>query len=63
MKAPDQLNQHKGCVYSYMKYAEAKLREEEQRALKYLETNVTGHAPSGSDILINKFKPLGKRSY
>jgi hypothetical protein len=30
-----------------MKYAEAKLREEEQRALKYLETNVTGPTPSG----------------
>ena len=47
VKAPDQLNQHRGCVYSYMKYADAKLREEEQRALKYLETNVTGPTLTG----------------
>ena len=47
VKAPEQLNQHKGCVYSYMKYAEAKLREEEQRALKYLETNVIGPPTTG----------------
>jgi hypothetical protein len=30
-----------------MKYADAKLREEEQRALKYLETNVTGPTLTG----------------
>ena len=42
-----QLNLHKGCVYSYMKYAEAKLREEEQRALKYLETNVAAIVTTG----------------
>ncbi len=42
-----QLNLHKGCVYSYMKYAEAKLREEEQRALKYLETNVAAIITTG----------------
>ena len=28
-------------VFGYMKWAESKLREEEQRALKYLETSVT----------------------
>jgi len=34
-------------VYSYMKYAESKLREEEQRALKYLETAASGVTASG----------------
>ena len=33
-------------VFGYMKWAEAKLREEEQRALKYLETT-TGIVPGG----------------
>ena len=36
MKAPEQLERH--GVESYMRYAEAKLREEEQRAQKYLES-------------------------
>merc|ERR1719483_1378141 len=42
VKAPQQLAQEadgeKAGVFGYMKWAEAKLREEEQRALKYLET-------------------------
>lgn len=45
VKAPEQLgvgtsdNGGQG-VYSYMRYAESKLREEEQRAQKYLETSL-----------------------
>ena len=45
VKAPEQLgagstdNGAQG-VYSYMRYAESKLREEEQRAQKYLETSL-----------------------
>ena len=40
VKAPQQLTlEADGAgVFGYMKWAEAKLREEEQRALKYLET-------------------------
>ena len=45
VKAPEQLgagNADNGAqgVYSYMRYAESKLREEEQRAQKYLETSL-----------------------
>lgn len=39
VKAPEQLSSY--GVESYMKYAEAKLREEELRAQKYLEPNST----------------------
>ena len=43
VKAPQQLaleaDGEKAGVFGYMKWAEAKLREEEQRALKYLETS------------------------
>ena len=45
VKAPEQLgigiseNEGHG-VYAYMRYAESKLREEEQRAQKYLETSL-----------------------
>ena len=46
VKAPQQLaleaDGEKAGVFGYMKWAEAKLREEEQRALKYLETS-TGY--------------------
>ena len=40
VKAPQQLalEADGAGVFGYMKWAEAKLREEEQRALKYLET-------------------------
>ena len=43
VKAPQQLaTEADGAgVFGYMKWAESKLREEEQRALKYLETSVT----------------------
>lgn len=37
VKAPEQLSSH--GVENYMRYAEAKLREEELRAQKYLEPN------------------------
>ena len=37
VKATEYLQQH--GVESYMRYADAKLREEEQRAQKYLEAN------------------------
>ena len=45
VKAPEQLgagNSENGGqgVYAYMRYAESKLREEEQRAQKYLETSL-----------------------
>ena len=43
VKAPEQLNNSEGGgqgVYAYMRYAESKLREEEQRAQKYLETSL-----------------------
>ena len=45
VKAPEQLgagNSESGGqgVYAYMRYAESKLREEEQRAQKYLETSL-----------------------
>ena len=45
VKAPEQLgsgNSQVGGhgVYAYMRYAESKLREEEQRAQKYLETSL-----------------------
>lgn len=36
-KAPEYLEQH--GVQNYMRYADIKLREEELRAQKYLETN------------------------
>lgn len=39
MKAPQYLE--KNGVQNYMKYADAKLREEEQRAKKYLESSTT----------------------
>ncbi len=42
VKAPQQLDKEAETgagVFGYMKWAEAKLREEEQRALKYLETS------------------------
>ena len=41
VKAPQQLafEADAAGVFGYMKWAEAKLREEEQRALKYLETS------------------------
>lgn len=47
VKAPQQLalEAEAAGVFGYMKWAEAKLREEEQRALKYLETT-TGGAPT-----------------
>ena len=35
-------------VFGYMKWAESKLREEEQRALKYLETSITAAVPGAS---------------
>lgn len=51
MKAPQQLaHEADGAgVFGYMKWAEAKLREEEQRALKYLETStgITGGVTNG----------------
>ena len=48
VKAPQQLalEADGAGVFGYMKWAEAKLREEEQRALKYLETT-TGSATPG----------------
>ena len=44
VKAPQQLAYEADLhgVFGYMKWAEAKLREEEQRALKYLETSTGG---------------------
>ena len=42
-------------VFGYMKWAESKLREEEQRALKYLETSVTA-IPVPGDFTKKKFQ-------
>ena len=53
VKAPEQLgagNAESGGqgVYTYMRYAESKLREEEQRAQKYLETSLCTTAVASS---------------
>ena len=56
VKAPQQLalEADGAGVFGYMKWAEAKLREEEQRALKYLETT-TGKSVIS---LFNKFSVI-----
>lgn len=62
MKAPEQLgagNTDNGAqgVYSYMRYAESKLREEEQRAQKYLETSLCTTVNSSIPINVGAVLP------
>lgn len=57
IKAPEQLQEH--GVENYMKYADAKLREEELRAQKYLEPNCTSVqllTDCCVKVLVEKFK-------